>query len=142
MLKRYWWLLLLVLLSVPQVSFASEAAEPMYVVTESELTRLEQNLTELFEISSSQSATLIQQQIQLQESERKLSQAEKESGQLQSQIYSLRKEMIEQESSLENARASLEQFEKEEQTKLNKVKRERMVAWIVAGVLLYFYIGK
>ena len=69
MLKRYWWLLLLVLLSVPQVSFASEAAEPMYVVTESELTRLEQNLTELFEISSSQSATLIQQQIQLKESE-------------------------------------------------------------------------
>ena len=142
MLKRYWWLLLLVLLSVPQVSFASEAAEPMYVVTESELTRLEQNLTELFEISSSQSATLIKQQIHLQESERKLSQAEKESKQLQSQIYSLRKEMIEQESSLENARASLEQFEKEEQTKLNKVKRERMVAWIVAGVLLYFYIGK
>ena len=142
MLKRYWWLLLLVLLSVPQVSFASEAAEPMYVVTESELTRLEQNLMELYEISSKQSATLIQQQIQLQESERKLSQAEKESGQLQSQIYSLRKEMIEQESSLENARASLEQFEKEEQTKLNKVKRERMVAWIVAGVLLYFYIGK
>ena len=142
MLKRYWWLLLLVLLSVPQVSFASEAAEPMYVVTESELTRLEQNLMELSEISSKQSATLIQQQIQLQESERKLSQAEKESKQLQSQIYSLRKEMIEQESSLENARASLEQFEKEEQTKLNKVKRERMVAWIVAGVLLYFYIGK
>ena len=142
MLKRYWWLLLLVLLSVPQVSFASEAAEPMYVVTESELTRLEQNLTELFEISSSQSVTLIQQQIQLQESERKLSQAEKESKQLQSQIYSLRKEMIEQESSLENARASLEQFEKEEQSKLNKVKRERTVAWIVAGVLLYFCIGK
>ena len=142
MLKRYWWLLLLVLLSVPQVSFASEAAEPMYVVTESELTRLEQNLMELSEISSKQSATLIQQQIHLQESERKLSQAEKESGQLQSQIYSLRKEMIEQESSLENARASLEQFEKEEQSKLNKVKRERTVAWIVAGVLLYFCIGK
>ncbi len=142
MLKRYWWLLLLVLLSVPQVSFASEAAEPTYQITESELVRLEQSLTELSEINDRQSATLIQQQIQLQESERKLSQAEKESKQLQSQIYSLRKEMIEQESSLENARASLEQFEKEEQTKLNKVKRERMVAWIVAGVLLYFYIGK
>ena len=139
MRKSFWFVLLLLLLCVPQLSFA---AERTYQVTETELTRLEQNLMELSEISSKQSATLIQQQIQLQESERKLSQAEKESGQLQSQIYSLRKEMIEQESSLENARASLEQFEKEEQTKLNKVKRERMVAWIVAGVLLYFYIGK
>ena len=89
-----------------------------------------------------QSANLIQQQIQLQESERKLSQAEKESGQLQSQIYSLRKEMIEQENSLESARKSLEQFEKEEQAKLNKAKRERTVAWIVAGVLLCFCVGK
>ena len=142
MLKRYWWLLCLALLSVPQLSFASEAAEPMYVVTESELTRLEQNLMELSEISSKQSATLIQQQIQLQESEKNLNLAEKESKQLQGQIYNLKKEMIEQESSLENARASLEQFEKEEQSKLNKVKRERTVAWIVAGVLLYFCIGK
>ena len=135
----YWWLLLLVLLSVPQLSFASEAT---YQITESELTRLEENLTELSKINDRQSATLIQQQIQLQESEEKLSRAGQESEKLQNQIYSLRKEMIEQESSLENARASLEQFEKEEQTKLNKVKRERTVAWIVAGVLLYFCIGK
>ena len=142
MLKRYWWLLLLVLLSVPQVSFASEAAEPMYVVTESELTRLEQNLMELSEINSSQSVTLEKQKEQLMESDRKLQQAEEKYSLLSSQMKNLEKEMLEQESSLENARASLEQFEKEEQTKLNKVKRERMVAWIVAGVLLYFYIGK
>ena len=139
MLKRYWWLLLLVLLSVPQLSFASEAT---YQITESELTRLENNLTELSEINDKQSATLIQQQIQLQESEEKLSRAEQESEKLQNQIYSLRKEMIEQESSLENARASLEQFEKEEQAKLNKAKRERTVAWIVAGILLCVCIGK
>ena len=139
MLKRYWWLLCLALLSVPQLSFASEAT---YQITESELTQLKNNLTELSNLNDRQSKTLIQQQIQLQESEKNLNLAEKESKQLQGQIYNLKKEMIEQESSLENARASLEQFEKEEQTKLNKVKRERMVAWIVAGVLLYFYIGK
>ena len=139
MLKRYWWLLLLVLLSVPQLSFASEAT---YQITESELTRLENNLTELSEINDKQSATLIQQQIQLQESEEKLSRAEQESEKLQNQIYSLRKEMIEQENSLETARASLEQFEKEEQAKLNKAKRERTVAWIVAGILLCVCIGK
>ena len=128
MLKRYWWLLLLVLLSVPQLSFASEAT---YQITETELTRLESNLTELSELNDGQYKILIQQQIQLKESEEKLSQAEKESKQLQSQIYSLRKEMIEQESSLENAKASLEQFEKEEQAKLNRAKQEKTAAWIM-----------
>ena len=139
MLKRYWWLLLLVLLSVPQLSFASEAT---YQITETELTRLESNLTELSELNDGQYKILIQQQIQLKESEEKLSQAEKESKQLQSQIYSLRKEMIEQESSLENARASLEQFEKEEQAKLNRAKQEKTAAWIIAGLLLCVCIGK
>ena len=111
MLQRYWWLLLLVLLSVPQLSFASEAT---YQITETELTRLENNLMELSELNDRQSKSLIQQQKQLQESEEKLSLAEQESEQLQNQIYSLRKEMIEQENSLETARVSLEQFEKEE----------------------------
>ncbi|WP_407399246.1 hypothetical protein [Anaerovibrio sp.] len=83
-----------------------------------------------------------QQQKQLQESEKKLSQAEQESEKLQNQIYSLRKEMIEQENSLEIARASLEQFEKEEQAKLNKAKQEKTVAWIIAGLLLCFCISK
>ena len=128
MLKRYWWLLLLVLLSVPQLSFASEAT---YQITESELTRLENNLTELSELNDRQSEMLNRQQKQLQESEK-----------LQNQIYSLRKEMIEQENSLETARASLEWFEKEEQAKLNRAKHEKTAAWLIAGLLLCFCIGK
>ena len=139
MLKRYWWLLLLVLLSVPQLSFASEAT---YQITESELTQLENNLMELSDLNDKQSEMLSQQQIQLQESEEKLSLAEQESEKLQNQIYSLRKEMIEQENSLETARASLEQFEKEEQAKLNRAKQEKTVAWIIAGLLLCVCIGK
>ena len=139
MLKRYWWLLLLVLLSMPQLSFASEAT---YQITESELTQLENNLTELSNLNDRQSEMLSQQQIQLQESEEKLSRAGQESEKLQNQIYSLRKEMIEQENSLETARASLEQFEKEEQAKLNRAKHEKTVAWIIAGLLLCFCIGK
>ena len=57
-------------------------------------------------------------------------------------VYSLRKEMIEQESSLETARVSLEQFEKEEQAKLNRAKQEKTAAWIIAGLLLCVCIGK
>ena len=139
MLKRYWWLLLLVLLSVPQLSFASEAT---YQITESELTQLENNLTELSDLNDRQSEMLSQQQKQLQESEEKLSLAEQESEKLQNQIYSLRKEMIEQENSLETARASLKQFEKEEQAKLNRAKQEKTAAWIIAGLLLCFCVGK
>ena len=139
MLKRYWWLLLLVLLSVPQLSFASEAT---YQITESELTQLENNLMELSDLSSRQSEMLNQQQIQLQESEEKLSRAEQESEKLQNQIYSLRKEMIEQENSLEIARKSLLELEQEEQAKLNRAKQEKTAAWIIAGLLLCFCIGK
>ena len=139
MLKRYWWLLLLVLLSVPQLSFASEAT---YQIRSSELTQLENNLMELSELSDGQSKTLIQQQIQLQEFEEKLSRAEQESEKLQNQIYSLRKEMIEQESLLETARKSLLELEQGEQAKLNRAKQEKTAAWIIAGLLLCFCIGK
>lgn len=136
MLKRYWWLLLLVLLSVPQVSFASETAEPMYVVTESELTRLEQNLMELSEISSKQSVTLEMQKEQLMESDRQLQQAEEKYSLLSNQMKSLEQEMLEQQNSLENARIYFEEFAKEEQLKRDKLKREKTAAWIIAGLLL------
>ena len=136
MLKRYWWLLLLVLLSVPQVSFASEAAEPTYHITESELTRLEQNLMELSEISSKQSVTLEMQKEQLMESDRQLQQAEEKYSLLSNQMKSLEREMLEQQNSLENARIYFEEFAREEQLKRDKLKREKTAAWIVAGLLL------
>ena len=142
MLKRYWWLLLLVLLSVPQVSFASEAAEPMYVVTESELTRLEQNLMELSEISSKQSVTLEMQKEQLMESDRQLQQAEEKYSLLSNQMKSLEQEMLEQQNSLENARIYFEEFAREEQLKRDKLKREKTAAWIIAGVLLCALVAK
>ena len=136
MLKRYWWLLCLALLSVPQLSFASEAVEPMYMVTESDLTRLEQNLTELSEISSSQSVTLEKQKEQLMESDRQLQQAEEKYSLLSGQMKSLEQEMLEQQNSLENARIYFEEFAKEEQLKRDKLKREKTAAWIIAGLLL------
>ena len=142
MLKRYWWLLCLALLSVPQLSFASEAAEPMYVVTESELTRLEQNLTELSEISSSQSVTLEKQKEQLMESDRQLQQAEEKYSLLSSQMRSLEKELLGQQNSLENARIYFEEFAREEQLKRDKLKREKTVAWWIVGVLLCACIAK
>ena len=142
MLKRYWWLLCLALLSVPQLSFASEAAEPMYVVTESELTRLEQNLTELSEISSSQSVTLEKQKEQLMESDRKLQQAEEKYSLLSSQMKNLEKEMLEQQNSLENARIYFEEFAREEQAKRDKLKCEKNIGYWLAGILAVICIAR
>ena len=142
MLKRYWWLLCLALLSVPQLSFASEAAEPMYVVTESELTRLEQNLTELSEISSSQSVTLEKQKEQLMESDRKLQQAEEKYSLLSSQMRSLEQELLDQQNSLENARIYFEEFAREEQAKRDKLKREKNIGYWLAGILAVICIAR
>ena len=142
MLKRYWWLLCLALLSVPQLSFASEAAEPMYVVTESELTRLEQNLTELSEISSSQLVTLEKQKEQLMESDRQLQQAEEKCILLSSQMRSLEQEMLEQQNSLENARIYFEEFAREEQAKRDKLKREKNIGYWLAGILAVICIAR
>ena len=142
MLKRYWWLLCLALLSVPQLCFASEAAEPMYVVTESELTRLEQNLTELSEISSSQSVTLEKQKEQLMESDRQLQQAEEKYSLLSSQMRSLEQELLEQQDSLENARIYFEEFAREEQLKRDKLKREKNIGYWLAGILAVICIAR
>ena len=139
MLKRYWWLLLLVLLSVPQVSFASE---PTYHITESELTRLEQNLMELSEISSSQLVTLEKQKEQLMESDRQLQQAEEKYSLLSSQMKNLEKEMLEQQNSLENARIYFEEFAREEQAKRDKLKREKNIGYWLAGILAVICIAR
>ena len=139
MLKRYWWLLLLVLLSVPQVSFASE---PTYHITESELTRLEQNLMELSEINSSQSVTLEKQKEQLMESDRQLQQAEEKYSLLSSQMKNLEKEMLEQQNSLENARIYFEEFAREEQAKRDKLKCEKNIGYWLAGILAVICIAR
>ncbi len=139
MRKSFWFVLLLLLLCVPQLSFA---AERTYQVTETELTRLEQNLTGLSEMNSKQSMTLEQKKIQLQNSDWQLKQAEEKYSLLSSQMKNLEKEMLEQQNSLETARKSFEQFAKEEQLKKDKLKREKTVAWWIAGVLLCACIAK
>lgn len=117
---------------------ASEAAdpEPVYQITETELTRLESNLSELSTINNAQLKTLTQQRIQLQESEQKLTAARNQSEQLQTQIYSLQKDMEQQRTLLEIAKESSEKSAKEARSKIDKANRDRTIAWIIAGLLL------
>ena len=97
---------------------------------------------ELSEISSSQSVPLEKQKEQLMESDRQLQKAEEKYSLLSGQMKSLEKEMLEQQDSLENARIYFEEFAREEQLKRDKLKREKTVAWIIAGVLLCACIAK
>ena len=97
---------------------------------------------ELSEISSSQSVTLEKQKEQLMESDRQLQQAEAKYSLLSSQMRSLEKELLGQQNSLENARIYFEEFAREEQLKRDKLKREKTVAWMVAGVLLCALVTK
>ena len=89
-----------------------------------------------------QSMTLEQQKIQLQNSDLQLKQAEEKYSLLSSQMKNLEKEMLEQQNSLETARKSFEEFEQEEQLKRDKLKREKSVAWMIAGILLCACIAK
>ncbi len=140
-LKKCWWVFLLLLLCVPQLSFAAEK-EPMYQITESELTKLEQNLTELSNLNVSQSKTLEMQKIQLKTSEEKLQTAEKKSVQLTNQLKNLDCKMTEQEKLLQTANQSFEEFVKEERDKENKLKRERNIGYWLAGILAVVCIAK
>lgn len=141
MRKEYWWVFLLLMLFVPQLSFAAEK-EPMYQLTEEELTRLEANLTELSKLSMSQSKTLEKQKLQLKTSEEKLLTAEKKSMELTNQLKNLENKMTEQEKLLQNANQSFEEFVKEERAKENKLKHERNIGYWLAGILAVVCIAK
>lgn len=134
-----WWLLLFVLLSVPHLSFA---AEPMYQISETELTMFENNLNELATINEQQKDSLMKLQTQLQTSEEKLQESEKKSMKLELQLMSLKQTMTEQDSLLQNAEKSLNEYVAEEKAKQAKIKRDRNVAYGLLGILLYAYIQK
>jgi chromosome segregation ATPase len=126
---------------VPQLSFAAET-EPMYSMTEAELTTLENNLNELATINEEQKKNLMQLQTQLQISEEKLQASEKKSMKLELQLMSLKQTMTEQDSLLANAQKSLNECLDEEKAKQASIKRERNWAYGIIGILLYAYIQK
>lgn len=137
--SMYWWLLFLVLLSVPQLSFA---AEPMYQISETELTMFENNLNELATINEQQKDSLMKLQTQLQTSEEKLQESEKKSMKLELQLMRLKQTMTEQDSLLQNAEKSLNECLAEEKSRQASINHERNLAYGLLGILLYAYIQK
>ena len=105
-----------------------EAAE--YTITETELTRLENNLMQLEAINkeSQQESKMLREQ---------LAEAKKQLTMLTQQLNELKADSEKQEQLLQTANQSLEQYAQEEKAKQRSLKRQRNIAYIIAAGLLY-----
>mgnify|MGYP003295480012 CR=1 FL=1 len=101
---------------------ATARAEQVYQITETELTRLETNLQQLATINRQQKGMLMQAKFDLEE--------------LQAALTECKKELSQAQNSLKNANTLLAKYEKEEQSRRRRIKRQRNFAYGLAGCLL------
>ena len=128
------WLLVFLLLDI---SFAS-ASERMYEISETELTQLEENLSELSNVNGEQREKLMSLQEKLKTSETKLEVSERNSKMLSVKLDWLSKELTEQTTSLENANRLLQEYEEEERRTKRRIERQRNIAYVLAAVAVIF----
>ncbi len=140
--KRYgniWWPLLLLLLSVLLLGCTSVSAqERAYEISEEELTRLEQNLSELSIVNGEQREKLMSLQEKLKASETRLELSEKNSKMLGVKLDWLSRELTAQTSSLENANRLLQEYEQEERRTKRRIERQRNIAYVLAAIAVIF----
>ena len=108
-----------------------------YILTESQYQKLSNNLTELKTINENYKKLLMQSKGQLGTSDKKLAELEKKSDELNSLCLTLKIKVKEQESLLMNANQSLAELEKEYKLKQQRIKKQRNIAYIIAGCALY-----
>lgn len=137
MRKSVWVLLLCLLFSFPQVSWAST-----YTITEEELTQLEQNISELQTInnrlqkeSSQQKKRMKELETQLTAAQTELQKAREQSNRLGSQLKDLERTSIRQEE-------SLAAYEKENNRTQKRLKAQRNLAYGIGTVLLVALVRK
>lgn len=138
MRKNVLLLLLCLFFCCPQVSLAST-----YTITEEELTRLEENISELQRInnglqkeSSLQKKRMQELETQLTEARTELQKAREQSNLQGSRLNELKTISIRQEESLRIANASLEAYEKENNRTQKRLKTQRNLAYGIGTVLL------
>lgn len=99
-----------------------------YLVTEEELTRLEENLDELSTITEEQEKELSGLRMNLYESR-------KESTKLSGELTDLKKVTDEQKISLEKAEKSFEEYVQEERKRQNKYRHQRNGAYCLMALI-------
>ena len=114
------------------------AEEKTYRITESELTLLEENLSELSNVNNEQREKLTSLQEKLKASETRLEASERNSRTLSVKLDWLSKELTEQTGSLENANLLLKEYEQEEQRKRRRIERQRNTAYVLAAIAVIF----
>ena len=119
------------------ISFAS-ASERMYEISETELTQLEENLSELSNVNGEQREKLTSLQETLKASEMRLEASERNSKMLSVKLDWLSKELTEQTTSLENANRLLQEYEEEERRTKRRIERQRNIAYVLAAVAVIF----
>ena len=118
------------------------SAEQRYQITETELERLDRNLTELRNINDRQRTESATLRKQLEVSQTQLTAVGKQSQMLKAQLGALKLTLEGQEQSLQNANRLLRQYEQEERSRLRKIKSQRNIAYMIAAACLYFAVRK
>ena len=118
------------------------SAEQLYQITETELERLDRNFSELRNINDRQSWESVTLQNRLAQSQTQLAEAEKQSQTLKTQLAGLQQTLAGQTQSLQTANKLLQQYEAEERLRLQKIKRQRNIAYAIALTAIYFAVRK
>ena len=118
------------------------SAGQLYQITATELEKLDRNLSELRSINdrqTSESKTLKQQ---LAASQVQLAVAEKQSQTLREQLGALKLTMDGQAQSLQNANRLLQEYEREERSRLRRSRWQRNIAYVIAAAAVYFAVRR
>lgn len=127
--------------SVP-ASAAAITAEPMYMITQSEMERLSDNLTRLKKINTQSQIELKTLRNELATSKMELDEARKQSTELKNQLDELTAASRKQEASLKTANESLKEYAREEKRTRLRIKAQRNTWEIVAAGLLVAWVAK
>lgn len=118
------------------------SAEQLYQITETELERLDRNLTELRNINDRQRTESATLRKQLEVSQTQLTEAGKQSQMLKEQLGTLKLTLEGQEQSLQNANRLLQEYEAEERSRLREIKRQRNIAYVIAAAAVFFAVHR
>lgn len=135
LIKRLWLVLLFLLFCYPFALYTSFAEDPMYQISESELTQLEMNLNQLEKNNETKQQLLTEQKTQLTEASQQLDTVKKE--------LIVSKNLNEAtQKSLERANQSLTELEKEAKKKIRVKTRQRNMWIAISGLLATVVIAK
>ena len=118
------------------------SAEQLYQITETELERLDSNLTELRNINDRQRTESATLRKQLEASLTQLTEAGKQSQMLKAQLGALKLTLEGQEQSLQNANRLLQQYEAEERSRLRRSRWQRNIAYVIAAAAVFFAVHR